>query len=403
MNGRKAAFKILWGVDAIVKTKGYWSQEIQNRIQQILQRAYDEKEMAGASVLFVRNGKEELYCQSGFADIKAKAPIQRDTIFRLYSMTKPVTAAACMLLMERGVIDLLDPVSRYLPDFENLRVWQGDAWAPACRPVTVRDLLTMQSGLPYPGETPPGREAEKLFEESPSLPTVAFANALARCGLEFQPGTQWRYGSSADVMGAVIEVASGRSFRDFLKEELFAPLEMKDTDFYVPEEKRSRLAHTYEAGTLKEYTGNHLQIQSRMETVPVFQSGGAGLASTIDDYSHFIAMLLNGGSWNGKRILSPGTVSYMTSAQLPQGRRHTMGWESLYGYSYGSFMRILESPGEAAGTGFTGEYGWDGWLGPYFSNFPQQNASLLLLMQRKDGGTWRVTRQIRNVILAGLD
>ena len=378
-------------------------QEIHHRVQEILQCICSEKEVAGASVLFIRDGQEELYCEAGFADIREKAPIQRNTIFRLYSMTKPVTAAACMLLMERGVIDLLDPVSRYLPGFESLRVWQGETWAPACRPVTVRDLLTMQSGLPYPGETPPGRESAKLFGESPALPTVKFAEALAQCGLEFQPGTQWRYGSSADVMGAVIEVASGRSFRDFLKEELLTPLEMVDTDFYVPAEKRSRLARTYEGGTLKEYTDNHLQIQSRMETIPVFQSGGAGLASTIDDYSHFTAMLLNGGSWKGKRILSPATVAYMTSAQLPEGRRHHMGWDSLYGYSYGSYMRVLESPGEAAGTGFAGEYGWDGWLGPYFSNFPRQNASLLLMMQRKDTGTWRLTRQVRNVILSGID
>lgn len=384
-------------------TEGYRSQETQDRVQEILQRACDEKEVAGASVLFVKDGKEVLYCQAGFADMAQQKAIQRDTIFRLYSMSKPVTGAACMLLMERGVIDLLDPVSRYLPDFENLRVWQGDAWAPACRPVTVRDLLTMQSGLPYPGENPPGREAAKLFEQAPVLPTVEFANALARCGLEFQPGSQWRYGSSADVMGAVVEVAAGCSFREFLLNELFLPLEMTDTDFYVPAEKQHRLARTYEAGTLEEYTEDRLQIQNRMETIPVFQSGGAGLASTLEDYSHFISMLLNGGSFKGKRILSPATVAFMTSAQLLEGRRHHMGWDSLYGYSYGSFMRVLECPGEAVGTGFAGEYGWDGWLGPYFANFPQQNASLLMMMQRRDAGTWRLTRQVRNAVLSGLE
>lgn len=386
-----------------MQTQGYRSQEIQDRVQEILQRTCDKKEVAGVSVLFFNQGEEVLYCQAGFADIAQQRAIRRDTIFRLYSMSKPVTAAACMLLMERGVIDLLDPVARYLPDFEKVRVWQGDTWAPACRPVTVHDLLSMQSGLPYPGENPPGREAARLFEETPALSTVEFAGALARCGLEFQPGSQWRYGSSADVMGAVVEVAAGRSFRDFLKEELFAPLEMADTDFYVPAEKQCRLARTYDAGTLAEYTGDRLQIQNRMETIPTFQSGGAGLASTIDDYSHFTSMLLNGGSFKGKRILSPATVAYMTSGQLPKGGRYHMGWDSLHGYSYGSFMRVLESPGEAAGTGFAGEYGWDGWLGPYFANFPRQNASLLMMMQRRDAGTWRLTRQVRNAVLSGLE
>ena len=201
-----------------------------------------------------------------------------------------------------------------------------------------------------------------------------------------------------------MEVVSGMRFGDFLEKEIFTPLEMVDTGFWVPEEKQSRLVKTYECNEGKPsvlYTGNHLGIRNAMDRRPAFESGGAGLVSTIDDYSHFAQMLLNGGSYKGKQILSPAMVRFMTGHVLSAEQqevfeREGMAW--LEGFSYGNFMRVLVNPGRSATLGSKGEYGWDGWLGCYFANAPQDQMTILMMTQKKDSGTFRMTRLLRNTI-----
>lgn len=211
---------------------------LQEKVTACLEAAVANHEAAGVTVLVRRDGQEVLYAQAGMADVAAQRPIRRDSIFRLYSQSKPVTAAAAMLLMERGVIDLMDPVEKYLPGFRGQKVWTVQGLVPAKRPVQVMDLLGMTSGLCYPDGDGAGQYAARLFDEQHeritrgcAMSTVEFANRMGQLPLAFQPGEHFRYGTSADVLGAVVEVASGKAFAAFLEEEFFRPLGMKDTAF----------------------------------------------------------------------------------------------------------------------------------------------------------------------------
>lgn len=389
-------------------------QEKINRLQWILDDAVARGEIPGAILMVRREGKETVYLESGYADIEAKKPVSRDSIYRLYSMSKPITATAVMILVERGLIDLADPVCRYLSGFCGQMVVAADGHVEKpWRDVTIQDLVNMTSDLVYDGNHLTGKQTEALFAEmiqgldegeGGAYGTVEIANRLGQIPLAFQPARSWCYGTSADVAGALVEVVSGMRFGDFLEKEIFTPLEMVDTGFWVPEEKQSRLVKTYECNEGKPsvlYTGNHLGIRNAMDRRPAFESGGAGLVSTIDDYSHFAQMLLNGGSYKGKQILSPAMVRFMTGHVLSAEQqevfeREGMAW--LEGFSYGNFMRVLVNPGRSATLGSKGEYGWDGWLGCYFANAPQDQMTILMMTQKKDSGTFRMTRLLRNTI-----
>lgn len=384
------------------------------RVQDIMREMTDQGFVSGASCLIMRHGEEQCYYETGYRDIAAEHSMTRDTIHRLYSMTKPVTAAAVMILLEEGRIDLLDQVSDYLPGFRNQYVIEQGVIVPVKRPITIQSLLNMTSGLTYPGEGSPAEiRCDKLIEEvkdklltDQALTTVEIANRIGKLPLAFIPGTTWQYGLSADVLGAIVEVVSGMRFGDFLKQRIFEPLGMNDTDFYVPEDKQGRLAKVYQEseGRLVEETECHLGIQNQMKRRPAYESGGAGLCSTIDDYAKFTQMLLGMGSYRKKRILSSHTVEYMTTAHVtPAQRRGVETWESLQGYTYGNLMRIMDSPEEAAGLGSRGEYGWDGWLGTHMVNDPAHDLTLLIMQQKTCSGTTAYTRRIRNVLFSALE
>ena len=370
--------------------------------------------VAGVSCMVIRHGEEQCYYEAGYRDVSAGLKMTRDTIHRLYSMTKPVTAAAVMILLEEGRIDLLDHVSDYLPGFREQYVMERGMAVPVTRPMTIQNLLNMTSGLVYLGESNPAEvRSERLIEEikdklltDQALGTVEIANRIGQLPLAFMPGESWQYGLSADVLGAVVEVVSGMRFGEFLAKRIFEPLKMKDTAFYVEKEKRERLAKVYratEAGLIEE-TECHLGVQNRMELSPSFESGGAGLCSTIDDFAKFTQMLLEHGTYQGVRILSSRTVKYMTTAHIsPVQQRGMETWESMAGYSYGNLMRIMTAPEEAVYIGSKGEYGWDGWLGTYMMNDPVNDMTLLVMQQKCDSGTTAYTRKMRNVMFAALD
>ena len=383
------------------------------QMEQTLQQAVAEGFIAGGNLMVLKDGKEQFYCAAGYADRDAKTPIERNTIFRLYSMSKPVTSAAVMLLMEEGKIDLMDPVSLYIKSFQEQSVWTEEDLVPVERPVEIRDLLSMTSGLVYGGgPTVPEQEAQKVFDEAiaklgtpEEIGTVEMAERLGACPLMFQPGTQFMYGTSADILGAIVEIVSGQRFGTFLKERIFDPLGMEDTGFYVPKAKQGRLSKVYVNGQADQvYTFPHLAIQNTMEQEPCFESGGAGLVSTITDYARFAEMLLNGGTYKGQRILSEATVRFMTTHHLTAEQQVYMeaSWEGLAGYSYGNLLRVLVDPGKAVHMAFSGEYGWDGWLGPYFCNAPEDKMTFLLMYQLTDAGTTRLTRLLLNELGAAL-
>lgn len=382
---------------------------LQEQVSKVLWQAVYDQEIAGANVLVLKNGAEMCYAQAGFADVERVIPFRRETICRIYSMTKPVTAAAAMLLVQRGKLDLGQSVGDILPAYREMFVWENGQKVPAHRNILVKDLLSMTSGLSYPGEDPSGREVAAVFEEGDRLlysdtplTTREMADRIAACGLAFHPGQQWMYGTSADILGAVIEKVAEKPLGDFLREEIFMPLFMEDTGFYVPERKQRRLACVYQRaeGKMRLQQTNNLNIPYTMHREPAFQSGGAGLVSTVDDYAKFAQSLLG----HGKQILTPATVQAMTSAKLLPWQQESLwrSWDGMAGYTYGNLCRILTEPGMALQHGWKGEYGWDGWLGTYFCNCPEQDITFLLFTQRIDAGTLEVTRRLRNLIYAQL-
>ncbi|MDD6812729.1 MAG: serine hydrolase [Lachnospiraceae bacterium] len=390
------------------------NQKKLERLQELLQEMVATGFISGVSCMVLQNGREQCYYEAGLRDIAGSLPMTRDTICRMYSMTKPITSTAVMMLLEEGKIDLLDPVSKFIPGFEKQHVIVNGVPVAVTHSVTIQNLLNMTSGLVYIGEGNPAEvRTEALLEEVKSrllsehpLSTLEIMNRLGQIPLAFFPGERWQYGMSADVLGAIVEVVSGMGFGEFLSERIFKPLGMKDTGFYVPAEKQNRLAKVYQEteNGLEEYHISHLGIQNRMELPPAFESGGAGLVSTIDDYARFTQMLLHNGTYDGVTLLAPQTVEFMTTAHLTSAQQeHVDTWESLPGYTYANLLRIMKDPGAAVSVSSKGEYGWDGWLGTYMMNDPAHNLTFLIMHQKTDSGTTAYTRRMRNVLFSALE
>jgi len=343
----------------------------------------------------------------GYADIEARRPAGRDTILRLYSMSKPVTAVAAMVLVERGLLREDDPVAKYLPEYESARAIGS---AEAGRPMTVRDLLNMTSGLVYPGEDEAGLAMQALFDElhadiahGAGWPLREVARRVAARPLAFEPGKRWRYGLSADVLGAVIEVASGRALSGFLEDEIFSPLGMSDTGFYVPEEKRGRFAQLYRraGGGLEVDPDRHLGLTLCHEP-PAFESGGAGLISTFDDYARFGRMLAGYGQADGVRILREETVRSFEVDQLTDAQRQTLAFAGCEGHGYGRLMRVCVDPAAATSRAEAGEFGWDGWTGVYMSVNARRGLFILFLTQASNAIDASLMVRLRNLVYENL-
>ena len=388
-------------------------QETKEKLKALMDRAVENKELAGGCLLVRQHSEEVCYLETGMADAEAGKPIQRDQIYRLYSMSKPVAGAAAMKLMEDGLLDLAQPVSEYLPSFENPMVEQDGRLVCADRQVQVRDLLNMTSGLVYNGDAGlAGRHADAVFGElerrimtDHPMTTMELAVRLGEGPLAFQPGSSWKYGTGADVIGAVVEAASGMRFGAYLEKSFFGPLGMKDTGFFVPEEKRDRLVTAYQAdgkGGLIPYREDHLGILNGMDRKPAFESGGAGLVSTVDDYARFAQMLLNGGELDGVRVLQPRTVQFMTSGRLTETQKEAFerNFSNMPGFEYGNLVRVMRTPERSCTLNNEGEYGWDGWLGCYFANDPAADMTVLFMMQKTDAGLTPLVRKLRNVIMS---
>lgn len=398
-----------------------------NSIQTVLDNAVKNNFLAGVNALVYKDGKEAGYWEAGFADIENKIPYKRNTICRMFSMSKTVTSVAAMILVEEGKLDIAEELGFYLTDFWNLQVCEerGRNGTPhkAARNILIQDLLNMTSGYGYGAPDENGFYGEHLTSAlladinsdvtgANKITTQEVAHRLASIPVNFEPGTDYNYGLSADILGAVIEKVSGKKFSDFLKERIFNPLGMTDTDFYVPENKQSRLSKVYRSMWSKEADGNilvpytdcNLGIQYKMDKAPAFESGGAGLCSTIDDYMKFTLMLTNGGELNGHRILQKKTVEYLASAKLSDElqKKFDAKMGHLQGYTYCNLLRIALDKGKCKSLTENGEFGWDGWLGPYLSVDIKNNLAIVMTMQRVDSGTTTTTRRVKNIIYSSL-
>ena len=334
------------------------------------------------------------------------------TIYRLFSMTKPVTACALYLLLERGKLTLTQPVSDFLPDFRKMTVWEKGKCVPAIRELRLQDLTSMVSGLVYPGDgTVPGEIMKKKiaalterYDRGETVRREEILRAIAETPLLFQPGEQWHYGISADVLGAVIEAASGRELDEFLREELFEPLEMEHTGFWIPEQEAGHLAsiNTRNGGYL------HPVGRERMKELflrepwkrPPFLAAGSGLYATMEDYCHLVLMLLNRGCYRGRRILSEAGVAAMELPALSRKQKETIYFDGMEGYNYGSLMRHLEEIPPTGGIGACGEYGWDGLLGNDFFICPQRGMACVYFQQISEGADYTFRRKFRQIVYA---
>ncbi|MCR2823645.1 serine hydrolase domain-containing protein [Lederbergia panacisoli] len=359
---------------------------LESKLKPLL-RSFVENGPPGCALSVSSNGETIFEDYVGLADIETKKEIASDTIYRIYSMTKVVTCTAALMLYERGLFLLNDPLEEYLPEFKDSQVYRknelGELYtSPAKRSITVKDLFTMTSGLTYPGE---GNETEQqvgkaMQELGGKLTTRTIAKSLASIPLAFDPGTKWHYGLSHDVLGAFIEVLSGKTFGQFLQEEIFEPLHMKDTFFRIPEDKKDRLASNYtrdESGKLRKNT----EMDSHIQADAKFESGGGGLLSTLGDYSRFAQMLACGGKLDRERIIGRKTVNLMATNHLTQENNDQYNWGYLSGYGYGLGVRTLVDPALGGINSSIGEFGWSGLLGTWVLIDPKENLSAVYMQQ----------------------
>lgn len=378
-------------------THGFDPKRLQ-RINDVITRNYVEPgAIPGALTMVWRRGDLVWRGTSGVIDLGRGTPMRDDTIFRLYSMTKPVTAVALLMLMEEGLVALDDPVSRFIPGFANLGIYAGGNLgaflsAPNIRPMKVVDLLRHTSGLTYGFLNRTNLDAayRKLHigEANSEGGLAAMIADLEKLPLEFVPGEMWNYSVGLDVAGWLVEKISGQRFSDFLRARILTPLAMHDTDFIVPASKRDRFATCYylREGKMAVFDD---AANSTYAQPPQLESGGGGLAGTAKDYLRFCRMLLNGGELEGARLLSPKTVALMTMNHLPGGRTMTEMMpvtgafnESGYaGVGYGLGVAVTQNVAATGIPGTAGEYSWGGAAGTYFFNDPKEELIVVFMTQ----------------------
>jgi CubicO group peptidase (beta-lactamase class C family) len=364
------------------------------RLHRRMQQFVDTGLHAGVSLLLVRNGQVADFFAAGFQNQELGLPMARDTIVRVYSMTKIVVSAAALALLEEGRIGLLDPVADYLPEFRDLQVLVGGTvqnpqLVPADKPLTIQHLFTHTSGLIYeapdeligqfyrPLEEEDGQDPDALNHITPSLETLV--NRLSRLPLKWHPGTRFEYGYSTDVLGRVIEVVTGLRLDAFLKDRILNPLGMIDTDYAVTEAKKERLAKVYEHGLGGALKPVPPLPGEKVEGQRNFPGGGSGLFSTLDDFARFGQMLCNGGELAGSRILGRKTVQLMVTNHLTGLADYFHNLATGYGFGLGVGIRLDD--GLAATLGTIGTYGWNGMATTYCWIDPAEKLVTLCFTQ----------------------
>ena len=387
------------------------------KLESYLQENYiDTNKYVGTLTGIYRNGQLGFISPLGLMDRESGKPVERDTIFRIYSMTKPITSVALMSLYERGLFQLDDPVSEYIPSFKDLKIYEEGILGSyktnyPDREMTIGDLLSHQSGLTYGFMERTNVDAayrELGIEKESQENLEEFVDVLSTIPLEFSPGTAWNYSVSTDVCGYLIEVISGKPLDSFLEEEIFQPLGMLDTGFYVPSIKTQRLSSNYEYREGKEpiliddaHSGSYINP-------PTLLSGGGGLVSTLDDYMAFCKMILGRGSLEGHRILSRKTLDLMSSNHLTNGedlRSCAYGrWSetSYTGVGFGLGFSVLLDPAASQISGSKGELAWGGAASTAFWIDPLEDIAVVFLTQLIPSSTYNVRRELRSLVYSAL-
>ena len=367
------------------------SSERLTGLHDAMQQLVDDGRLAGITTMVARHGRVVDFQTFGYGDIEAGTRMEEDAIFRIYSMSKPITGVALMTLYEEGKFRLSDPVQRYIPEFTDLKV--AASWGPngpvledADHPMTIRELMSHTAGLAYgigaPGPTDSLYAAHEALSRDQTLADMI--DKLGAMPLRHQPGSQWYYSIAVDVQGYLVEVLSGQPFDEFLQERIFDPLRMPDTGFDVREPDHDRFVQYYRYGTggeLVPTADRSAPAGSRPYYDPTtFFSGGGGLVSTTTDYMRFAQMLLNGGELDGVRILSPTTVALMSRNQMPRDRP-----ERAPGVGFGlDFSVVLDAVGKEYVS--VGEYSWGGAAGTWFWIDPVEDLIFVGMIQHTGGG-----------------
>jgi CubicO group peptidase (beta-lactamase class C family) len=379
------------------------------RINTVMQRYVDERKLAGMVTLVARRGQTVHFETCGMADIAAGTPMRHDTLFRIYSMTKPITSAAVLMLFEEGRFPLSDPVARYIPAFADVKVLDnstgsGVRYIAPARPISIRDLMTHTAGLSYGFDE--NVYIDELYRErvytlreaDPNLTLEAFIEAVAKLPLSHQPGSAFRYSFATDVLGLLVQVVAGMPFAEFLRRQIFEPLGMVDTGFYVPAEQIGRFAATHgpdpEHG-LAVIDAPATSDFARPTRVP---SGGGGLVSSTSDYLRFAQMLLNQGELDGVRLLGRKTVELMAANHLPAGV-HPFD-ETFSGYGLG--VGVLLDPAQAQNLGSVGTFGWGGAANTNFWIDPKEQLIGILMLQFMPSDTYPVSPNFRTLVYQAL-
>jgi CubicO group peptidase (beta-lactamase class C family) len=388
-----------------------------DRIEDHLKRRYiDAGRFPGTQLLVYRRGKIVHNAALGFADVERKTPVKDDTIYRIYSMTKPITSVAFMMLVEEGRVALDEPVHKYIPEWKNLGVFQAGVTPafltkPPSRPMLIVDLLRHTSGLTYAFQNRTNVDAayreSKIGDVEKAGTMQSMIDDLAKIPLEFSPGEAWNYSVSTDVIGYLVEKISGRPFEQFLRERILDPLGMNDTDFFVPAGKVDRFAACYAAdkGGIKLHDD---PATSSFLSRPSLISGGGGLCSTAADYLTFCRALLDGGELGGVRLLGPKTLALMTANHLPGGRTlpemsRSMFSEAAYdGIGFGLGFSVTMKPAQTLIPGSAGEYAWGGAATTSFWIDPAEELIAIFMTQVLPSSAYPVRRELRTMIYAAI-
>ena len=380
------------------------------KVRSYLDNTYvNEGKYVGTLTLVARKGEVAYLDALGFMDREDQRPMQTDTIFRIYSMTKAVTSVAVMQLLEQSKFRLDDPVYWYIPSFKDLRVFQAGEYpnfitSRPKRHMSIRDLLTHMSGLTYGFMYRTNVDsAYRKMNSQPPKNLDDFIEAVSKMPLEFSPGDKWNYSISTDVLGYLVEQISGLKLDEYFKKYIFEPLGMVDTDFTCPKEKLDRLASLYEHNPLGE--------PRFMETPALdvtYLSGGGGLFSTMSDYYQFASMLLNQGELNGKRIIGRKTIELMTTNHLPDGKDLTEMSESAFsetpyaGVGFGLGFSVMLDPAKSQTLSDIGEFGWGGMASTVFFINPKEDMLVIFMTQLIPSSTYQVRRELRSLIYSAL-
>jgi CubicO group peptidase (beta-lactamase class C family) len=357
------------------------------RLTKITQEHVEAGRLPGAVILIARQGKIAYFESFGHRDRDRGLAMTPDALFRIYSMTKPITSVAAMMLQEEGRFQIYDPVSRYLPELAKLKV--GSEGADAPREITIQDLLRHTSGFTYGnrGETPVHRMYRDAKIGSRNDTNAELVTKLSALPLLYAPGTRFEYGVSTDVLGRLVEVVSGKSLGQVFEERIFQPLGMRDTGFYVTPDKLARAAQPWQRPGVESMTPRF-----DVAVKPRYESGGGGLVGSTEDYLRFSLMLLNGGEWNGVRLLGKKTVEFMTADHLGPIPVATPG------LGFGLGFQVRRDAGIAGIAGSVGEYGWAGNAGTLFWIDPKEQLIALYMIQVGDAERVALRNQFRSLV-----